>query len=93
MTRQPWEGYAPYACPSAVNLTTFTPPVIYDSGYYLLSAPHGGVKHERVGVDLATRERARLLYRVKRDLITSGRKPTPWRMALGEVLELERTAT
>ncbi len=91
MTRRPWEGYAPYACPSAVNLTTFTPPVIYDGGYYLVRGPHQqGTKDERVGCDLATRERARLLYRVKRDLITRGRKPTPWRMALGEVLALER---
>lgn len=91
MTRKAWDGYPPVSDPHAVNLTGFTTPIVYGSGYYLLSDPHvSGAKDQRVGVDLATRERARLLYRVKHDLLASRQAPTPWRMALGEVLALER---
>lgn len=92
MTRRPLGGYPRHRDPRAVNLVGFEAPPVFNAGYYLLNGPHQrGVMDERVGVDLATRERQRLLYKVKHDLTDSGRTPTPWRMALGEVLALERT--
>lgn len=88
MTRRPGEGYAPHADPHAVNLTGFAPPAIYGAGYYLLSGPHvTGAKDQRIGVDLATRERARRLYRIR---ARSKRAPEPWELALREVIELDQ---
>jgi hypothetical protein len=81
--------YQPWRDPHAVNLLGVAPVPLYDGGYYLFSTPH--TSGDRVGVVLAVRERNRLLYRVKYDLTANGRTPTPWRMALGEVLALKQT--
>lgn len=80
MTRKPYVGYPQYGDPHAVNLTAFTPPAVYDAGYYLLSGPHvKGTKTERVGVVLAVREQNRINY--------ARAHPPHWRAALAAFIQ------
>lgn len=79
--------YPPACDPRAVNLIGYSPPLVYDShGLYLMSTPN--TLGARVACNVEFRERARVVYRIKQDLILSRREPSPWRMALAEATTL-----